>query len=366
MKISGSNELLEQIQNNNLCVGCGACVGICPYFKAHKGKVAMTFSCDRTEGRCYAHCPGTETVYDALANELFNEPYEEKPIGNYIKIYGAKAGKKAVNGQFQNGGTVTTLMKFAMEKGLIDSAVLTDSIDMIPDPQIVTKSDEIGNFSSTKYMASPTVSKFNEAIEMGHKKIGVVGTPCQMKAIGKIKSNPLDREEFKKPETFLIGLFCTWAIDTKNFIKLLESKTDISKIKSMDIPPPPAEVFILKTEKDAIEIPLDDIRKIVPEGCSLCPDMTCEWADISVGAYEGKSGWNTLIVRTKKGEELINSAISEGYLTVEEFPNENLTHLTKGSVGKKKRGLAKRDEIMKSMDQNDNGSTTAPGVVGFR
>lgn len=364
MKTSGSNELLEQIQNNNLCVGCGACVGICPYFKAHMGKVAMTFSCDRTEGRCYAHCPCTETDYDTLSNELFNVPYEEKPIGNYIKIYGAKAGEK-LNGKFQNGGTVTALMTFAMEKGYIDSAVLTDSKNMIPDPKIVTNSKEIGNFSSTKYMASPTVSKFNEAMEKGFEKIGVVGTPCQMTAIGKIKSNPLKRETFKKPDTFLVGLFCTWAVDTRSFKKLLETKTDISKIKAMDIPPPPAETFVLKTEGQDIEIPLDDIRNIVPEGCSLCPDMTCEWSDVAVGAYEGKKGWNTLIVRTKKGEEIINQAVEQGYLEVEEFPSENLKHLSSGSEGKRERGLLKREESQKSLGKNDNGSDTGQ-VVGFR
>ncbi len=366
MEISGSNELLEQIHNKELCVGCGACVGLCPYFKAHGGKVILTFTCDRSEGRCYAHCPGTEVDYDILSQELFNKPYESAPLGTYRKIYASKGGEKGGNGNFQNGGTVTKLMTLAMEKGLIDASVLTDSENMIPAPEVVTDSKEIEKFSSTKYMASPTVSKFNEAIEKGYEKIGVVGTPCQMTAIGKIKSNPLKRENFKAPETLLIGLFCTWSVDTKEFIKLVAEKTDVSKVKSMDIPPPPAEVFILRTEDSDIEIPLNEIRNIVPKGCSLCPDMTCEWADISVGAYEGEKGWNTLIVRTEKGEKLVEMAIDEGYLVVEEFPEENLSHLTTGSGNKKERGISNQEKSKKSMDENENTGDAGNGVVGFR
>ncbi len=367
MHISGSNELLERVRNRELCVGCGACVGICPYFKAYKGKIAMTFSCDRTEGRCFAHCPRTEVDYDALSQNMFNKPYEKTPLGTYKKIVASKAGSAFESKDHQNGGTVSALLAYAMEKGLIDGAVVTECEDLIPSPKIVTDIEGIKNAASTKYMASPTVAMVNEGLKKGFEKLGVVGTPCQMTAIAKIKTNPLEKEDFKDPTALLIGLFCTWAVDTRQFIDLVSEKTDISTVTGMEIPPPPAEIFILKTTKGNIEIPLEEIRKIIPKGCSLCPDMTCEWADVSVGAFEGKKGWNTLIIRTPKGEDLVNGAVEEGFLVLDDFPEKSFAHLTTGAGNKKTKGFKNQEKENKFIAENQQNQTAAaPGVVEFR
>ena len=41
MQIAGSKELTEQVLDKDLCTVCGACVGMCPYFKVHNGKHAQ-------------------------------------------------------------------------------------------------------------------------------------------------------------------------------------------------------------------------------------------------------------------------------------------------------------------------------------
>lgn len=367
MQISGANQLIEQVRDRGLCVGCGACVGLCPYFKAYKGKVAITFSCDRDQGRCFAHCPRTDVDYNALSKLIFNKPYESHDLGTCISIKAAKAGTGFKYAGFQNGGTVSALMACAMEEKLIDCAVVTESEHLIPTPRIATDVRGILGASSTKYMAAPTVSKVNEAMTRGFEKIGVVGTPCQMTAIAQIKTNPLHREDFKDTTALLIGLFCTWAVDTRTFIGLVSQQTDITHVTGMEIPPPPAEVFILRTQDKDIEIPLEKIRQIIPKGCAMCPDMTCEWSDVSVGAFEGKPGWNTLIIRTPKGENLVNTAVSKGFLEIENFPGQNLAHLTAGAANKKSRGLEnqKQETIAFKKAQADK-PDPAPAVVELR
>jgi len=245
-------------------------------------------------------------------------------------------------------------MAYALEKEIIDGAVVTDSNGLIPEPKIVTDVKGILSAASTKYMAAPTVSKVNEAVNKGFQKLGVVGTPCQMTAIAKMKTNPMNREDFKDPTELLIGLFCTWAVDTRRFIELVSEKTDVSSVTGMEIPPPPAEIFILKTTGKDIEILLDDIRQIVPDGCVLCPDLTCEFADLSVGAFEGRPGWNTLIIRTRKGEALVNKAVEDDYLVLDDFPDDNFAHLTAGAGNKKKRG--------KTNQKNLNNKPAAQGI----
>ncbi len=56
---------------------------------------------------------------------------------------------------------------------------------------------------------------------------------------------------------------------------------------------------------------------------------------------EGEPQWNTIIVRTEKGEKLIENAITDGWLITKEMPQENLKHLKLAAVNKKKRALSK-------------------------
>ena len=69
--------------------------------------------------------------------------------------------------------------------------------------------------------------------------------------------------------------------------------------------------------------------------------MTSEFADISVGVLEGRPDMNTLIIRTKRGKAIVDEAVREGFLVVEDMPEENLEHLRWAAGNKKKRALVK-------------------------
>jgi coenzyme F420 hydrogenase subunit beta len=335
--MAGSKELVETVLEKGICVACGACVGLCPYFKAYQGKIALVFDCDLAQGRCYAHCPRVGVDVEALAQAWFNESYRETELGRYRRVVAARAGERFAKGRFQNGGTVTALVTTALEGGLIEGAILTDSDGILPRPRLVTTAAEVLQCSTTKYMAAPIVAGLNEAIAAGRNQLGVVGTPCQLTAVAQLRRNPLQKPGFFDPVGLSIGLFCTWALDTRRFLAFLADRFGGATMIGMDVPPPPAGVMVIETDSGTFEIPLDDIRKLVPEGCATCPDMTSEWSDLSVGAFEGRSGWNTLIIRTEVGERLVNRATEAGRLQLGEFPAENLAHLTAGAGNKKRR-----------------------------
>ncbi len=63
--------------------------------------------------------------------------------------------------------------------------------------------------------------------------------------------------------------------------------------------------------------------------------MTSEFADVSVGMYEGREGWNTLITRTELGRKLVERASVSGLLETDVFPDANLEHLKVASANKK-------------------------------
>ena len=107
----------------------------------------------------------------------------------------------------------------------------------------------------------------------------------------------------------------------------------------MDIPPPPANIMVLDTRDGKVEISLAEIKPLIPHTCFICPDMTSELADVSVGMFEGREGWNTLIIRSDRGAEVIERARSKGFIETEDFPAETLKHLSKAAADKKDRSL---------------------------
>ncbi len=341
MVLAGSKELVSSVIKNNLCTGCGACVSLCPYFKSHNGKTVMLFQCSREKGRCFAHCPRAEVDLDAMSRFMFGSEYGTGPMGNYIAVRSSGAGAAAGLSHFQTGGTISALLMFALNNGYIDSAVLNARDGARGRAAIVTDAQGVASHAGTGYSASPVVAGFNEAVSSGYKKIGFVGTPCQVNAVTQMRANPMGAEGFSDPSAMVFGLFCTWALDTMSFEKILKGKTDIASIKRYDIPPPPAEVMKVQSASGSVDIPLSEIRTAVHASCSYCHDMTAEFADISAGVYEGREKLNILVTRTPRGEELVKAAISAGYLQAETLTAEDVSPLASASMNKKKRALAK-------------------------
>ncbi len=338
-KIYGPEALLKDVHERNLCIGCGACVNLCPYFRSYKGKTAMLFPCDLPQGRCYAYCPKAEVDFDELSFNMQGKPYDGRPLGYYRQAAAGKAGEKMPQAAFQAGGVVSAIVAYALETGRIDAALLTDREGLVPKAVLASHSDEVLQSSTSKYMAAPTVSALYTGIDAGYGRMGVVGTPCQITAVAQFRMNPLQRPDFKDAVNLMIGLFCTWALDTRELISLLSGRVDGQRIKKMEVPPPPAEIFEIDTRDGRVEIPLDEIRSLIPDGCTICPDMTSEWADISVGNLEGKPGWNTILIRTEKGETLVRDAVKDGWLEIREMPQENLERLNAAAGNKKERAL---------------------------
>jgi coenzyme F420 hydrogenase subunit beta len=136
-----------------------------------------------------------------------------------------------------------------------------------------------------------------------------------------------------------VGLFCTWALDTRKLLPVVKECVDDACILAMDVPPPPAEIMVVDAGEERAEIPLSRIRPLVPHGCHVCPDMTSEWADVSVGQVEGAEGWNTLIIRTEKGEQAVEQAVAAGFLELQALSADHEQALKKAAAGKKKRAI---------------------------
>ncbi len=368
MHVFGSNELRAEVLGRGLCVGCGACVGLCPYFRNHHGQTVMLFDCTLGQGRCHAFCPKAELDLDELARLTWGRPYGGEDLGNYLTLTASQAGMRAASGPVQAGGTVTALVACALESGLIPGAVLTAREGLASMPRLVSTPEAAALCAGSKYLASPTLAALNHAARAGSRGLGVVGTPCQVLALAKMRTNPLNDGDYIDPAGLVIGLFCTWALDTRRSMPLLRRVLGGAKLKGMDIPPPPAERLLLKTDQGEIAVGLDEVRPLIPHGCEICPDMTAEFADLSVGVSEGREGWNTLIVRTPRGQDLVERALRDGYLVCEPLPPGEEEHLREASRGKKRRALrAAADEgLLKDAGDGRHAALRLPEDIARR
>jgi coenzyme F420 hydrogenase subunit beta len=264
----------------------------------------------------------------------------------------AKSLDKSILSKGQYGGITSTLVALALKKKMIDGAVLTKrEKELLSTGTLARNKRQVLACAGSNYVASPTLEAFNKNAQDSYKKMAAVGIPCQVLALGKMRINPLENKNNVEKLGLIIGLFCTWALSYKEFFNFLKKDIPVEKIGKMDIPPPPANVFQVELPQGVKSISLDHLRKYVRPTCMVCLDMTAEFSDLSIGAVEGISGWNTIIVRRPKGQELMEEARRARAIEVADMPRANLKHLKEAALLKKKRAL---ENIVKRTGSKEN------------
>ena len=104
-------------------------------------------------------------------------------------------------------------------------------------------------------------------------------------------------------------------------------------------------------DMDDRQVDLDEVLPLVRNACKYCDDMTAEFADLSVGGarssegWDVDQGWNQLIVRTEKGQKLVELAREKGVLEFREFGDEEaaaaaMDKLMRASASKRVKALS--------------------------
>ena len=322
-------EVERKVVKTELCTNCGACQGMCPYWSSCEGRTFADYDCDRKEGRCKYFCPRMPADLDALRDRFFGDEgcVMTPEIGPFRGLYLTRASDEAVRRRAQHGGTVTALVQLALEEGFIDGAVLSKAGEdgrgtLDPDGKLVTHPEDVLQCSGSSFQIPPTLAVLNEALAADRfRKIGVVGTPCKTLAVYKMKAKPFAENDNNADNIGMVfGLFCGWGLDWKGMEALGDAgHTDIlpSRYHRMDM--------------DDRQIDLDEVLPLVRNSCKYCKDMTSEFADLSIGGarsadgWEVDKGWNQLIVRSRKGEELVQTARRKGVLEFKPFGDDKAT-----------------------------------------
>lgn len=341
-KISYEESLLSEVVAPERCVGCGACVVICPFncLEYTDEKPRLVKEC-KLCGLCAQVCPRYRWTMAKAESFVFGrERKPEEDFGIYRRLVVAQATDERILKIRQDGGVATALLLFGLEKGLIDGAVVSGTDPekpFYPIPKLATTAEEILEAAGTKYFCSPNILPLTDVLRQKKVNVALVGTPCKIHAVRSLQLAGMKR--YAAPVKFLIGLMCSECFIYNGLMEdHIHGKLgiDLAGIRKMNI----KGKMLVTTDSGVTPIPLAEIKQYARKSCSVCDDFSSELADISVGGL-GLDGWTFTIIRTEKGEELFSNAEKAGFITtkpLEEgaFAMNLLTKLSK----KKRQGPA--------------------------
>lgn len=268
------------------CIGCGSCVLVCP-------TEAM-----KMEKNIY---PTTGEDINEIEDKYL-EGARDEALGVHKDLI---AGKASVEGQ--DGGMVTALLIAGMENNFFDAAlVVRRESGYKAEAVVVEDVDGILNARGTKYLRVPMMSKLEAALKEGKRRIAVVGTPCEVRAVRKIQQQRDLEREFPGVEIIVLGLFCFESFDyaglkedTKKMFGIDLDKVDKTQISKGK--------YIVTVDGEDYSCDVKELGDVVREGCPYCDDFVSRLADISIGSVGSPDGYSTVIVRSRAGEKLLDA-----------------------------------------------------------
>jgi coenzyme F420 hydrogenase subunit beta len=308
-------DLKEKVWNTGICSGCGACVAVCPadaicFDRDGGGDRPVNIGyCKQADdevpcGACYSACPRTGERMQV-------------GLGPYESIISARSAFEIP--RKQSGGAVTAILVNALEQGLID-AVVTVSEDrwtLRPSSVVITSTEELVHQAGSRYnWWVPLVKALKTAvIEKKCRKIALIGVPCVVHALKKIRESDNDLlAPFGDSIRLVIGLFCTESFDYHLLMEgKLKKEHDIETwdVDHLDVK---GKLEISLKNGSSLILPLRDLDDCVRPGCRYCNDLTGVHSDISAGAVGSPPGHTTLIIRNHVGEMFVESAKQNGRL----------------------------------------------------
>jgi coenzyme F420 hydrogenase subunit beta len=248
---------------------------------------------------------------------------------------------------------VTALLALALDAGMIDAVVCTKMDERkIPHGFLARSRDDLLQCAGSSYEAAFTLEAFRKIPAGNADRLAVVGVGCQTEALAKMRAAPPVNGGNPDNIHLTIGLFCGWTLRSPLLRPVLERICDSAEIVKFEIPHSPHTSFDVYTDKGKVSLPLDDIRHAVNPACRYCWDMTAEFSDISVGSAGSRfPGWNTVIIRTKRGAELFEKARSAGIVESQPLPDWREARLQDAALSRKKSAFQRLSE--KSGDRAD-------------
>ena len=340
------------------CSGCGACALLSP---------RVTMGIDESGfARPVVRAARIGDVDDADAVALFARacPGRRVPappaqarrhpvFGTYVSAWAGWATDPDSRFAGSSGGVLTALTAWLVETGLISSVAGAAASAVRPTrtvPVRITSREEALASSGSRYAPVGVAA----SAELGVNR-AVIGKPCEISAIREIASS---RAVGDGP--LLLSFFCAGTHSQRATDGLIrELGLDVANVDSLRYRGNgwPGRFTAVDNSGNTRSTSYEDswgshLGRDLQWRCKVCVDGMGDHADISVGDYwhasedgypefEDEPGRSVILVRTHRGQEVLEAAASAGILTLQSVDLDAVAHIQPLQV-ERKRMLAAR------------------------
>jgi coenzyme F420 hydrogenase subunit beta len=322
---------------------CGACVAGCPVnvlYVGEKEEPVIVGPCAACQV-CYYSCPRLELPIDEIEQLIHGRTRsaEEETLGIKKAIYSARAVDEKFQHVGQDGGTSTALLAHALQIGLINCSVtmgrtksnsafaLASGIPMKTVPIVGSTPERMVDTAGSKYTHGGLLGGLSDAAaSFPNGRIGMVALPCELQGLWRMHTSLKGTYKFGgsgiaggRP-VLSIGLFCSKVYYHHKLVEdFIQRKHGVDPSKVAKTIIKHGRFKVVAGPDTVVDVPVRELDEYASGPCKYCIDYTSEFADISVGGIGSPDGWNTVIVRTKLGESLFESAREAKVVEVRPF-----------------------------------------------
>jgi coenzyme F420 hydrogenase subunit beta len=326
-------DLATEVVDPGICTGCSGCVVACPQGVLdldretwsprlaadawYEDQESVCRFGERGCTLCARACPrlgAWEAEADLVRWSRTREA--DEVLGVYRRIVMVEAMDPAIASVGQDGGLGTAMLLYAIEKGYIDGALVSEyDGEMNPAAGIARTRDELLACAGSRYTYSPNLLAIKQAERS--MRLGLISVGCQVSVPAIAKSRGANK--LAKRFELVIGLLCSKTFSDRIYDDLLEREYGVARrrITKMNIKGR-LQVWYEgdAAESEYLEVPLADCRAYSRPGCSHCPDFAAQHADVSLGGIGREPGRTLTIVRSELGEEIVSAMERDGLIVV--------------------------------------------------
>ncbi len=311
--------LADEVIDAGKCVGCGACVTVCPadvFDYADEHPVPTRADACVLCVLCAEACPILRPPDKDLGELVhYREGGIEEGYGLYSYALYSRATRPEIRSRGQDGGAVSALLSHALHAGTIRGAILGETLPgqrQLGRQSLATTETEILSCSGSRYTYSPNTLAFREAMRRDVRPLALVGVPCQIDGIRLQQNSSIPgamARWFRSNVALSIGLFCSESFTNESIARLASTiGTDPSQIRKINIK---GKVVVELDDGRVVSASLKKYRQWARPACLYCVDYSAEHADIGMGGI-GLDGWTYTLVRTETGHRFVQAAIADG------------------------------------------------------
>jgi coenzyme F420 hydrogenase subunit beta len=363
---------IKYVIKSGLCIGCGVCEVACPN---NAIKVIFDFAsciplptvnekcngCQMCLNVCYGH-----KVDNSLNLRIFGSS-PTSFVGNFTRCYLGYAKDEKLRFNSTSGGVVTALLMYALEKKLVEGAIVTRMEAGIPPRAkafIAATADEMVQAQGSKY-CPVSFAECLRNLEKG-KRYAVVGLPCHIYGIRRLAEfNAKKRHSV----CYYFGILCGGMPSYFGTLYILRNYNMhgryITKFEYRGGGWPGRLLIRSKLMKSNQEVEIcvpyaqywrDSFGFFLPCRCTVWHDGFNEFSDISFGdawlpqlVRKDNKGTSLIITRTEAGERLFKAALENKVIQADFIDVQDAISSQRGLVQFKLLTLRARINLLRKL-----------------